>query len=192
MTATEALLGTPHYMAPEQISSDSADLTSAADIYGLGAILYELITGAPPFHGESTLVLLRKVGEDEPPRPSSKNRHIPIDLETIALRCLRKEPTNRYSSAHELATDLIRFTNGEPIAARRVNTLERISIWARRRPLAAGLVATVLVLLVILGVQLRFQRMAPAYSPKIEAAHSFASMPRTKASCGERNYQGST
>ena len=152
MTATEALLGTPHYMAPEQISGNSADLTSAADIYGLGAILYELITGAPPFHGESTLVLLRKVGEDEPPRPSGKNRHIPIDLETIALRCLRKEPTNRYSSAHELATDLIRFTNGEPIAARRVNSLEKINIWARRRPLAAGLIATVLVLLVILGI----------------------------------------
>jgi len=152
MTATEALLGTPHYMAPEQISGNSADLTSAADIYGLGAILYELLTGAPPFQGESTLVLLRKVGEDEPPRPTSKNRHIPIDLETIALRCLRKEPKNRYSSAHELATDLIRFTKGEPIAARRVGTLERISIWARRRPLAAGLVATVLVLLVLLGI----------------------------------------
>ena len=152
ITATEAVLGTPHYMAPEQISQGSNALTSAADIYGLGAVLYELLTGAPPFQGESTLDLLRNVAEDEPARPSSKNRRTPKDLETIALCCLLKEPKNRYASAQEMAADLERFARGEPIAARPISSSERLYIWARRRPLVASLVATVTVLLLVLGI----------------------------------------
>ena len=152
ITATEAVLGTPHYMAPEQISLGSDALTAAADIYGLGAVLYELLTGAPPFQGESTLDLLRNVAEDEPARPTSKNRRTPKDLETIALRCLLKEPKNRYASAGEMAADLERFARGEPIAARPVSSSERLYIWARRRPLVASLVATVTVLLLVLGI----------------------------------------
>lgn len=152
ITATEAVLGTPHYMAPEQISGSPVDLTSAADIYGLGAMLYELLTGSPPFQGESTLDLLRKVGEEEPLKPSSRNGHVPIDLETIALRCLHKTPSKRYPSAHELAEDLRRYSLGEPIAARPVGSIERLLIWARRYPRTAGLVSTVTLLILALGV----------------------------------------
>lgn len=152
LTDTGAAVGTPSYMAPEQAAGNSKHVTAGADIYGLGAVLYVMLTGKPPFKEENAVATMRQVIEQEPKHPSTLVQGIDADLATIAMKALEKEPTRRYSSASVMADDLDRWMRGEPIRARSVGYSEQFWRWCRRNPSLAGLTLSVAVLLIALAL----------------------------------------
>ncbi len=175
-TLSGAVEGTPSYMAPEQARGHSKRLTTVADVYGLGAVLYELLTGLPPFKGETPLDTLQQVLTEEPVSPSRKRSDVPRDLEVICLRCLRKEPERRYESALALAEDLERFLAGEAIRARAVGQAERVVRWVRRYPAGAALVVvSFLAALALVGVA-----VGQWYNARLEASRAALEESNTK------------
>jgi serine/threonine protein kinase/tetratricopeptide (TPR) repeat protein len=142
-TQSGAVVGTAHYMAPEQACSKAGTVGIATDVYSLGVILYELLTGRPPFQGDSTQEVLRQVESAEPLSPRRLRPKAPRDLETICLKCLEKDARRRYASAEDLAADLTRYLAGEPVRARPSGRIDRAVKWARRRPTVAALLAAV-------------------------------------------------
>jgi len=138
LTESNIVLGTLAYMAPEQLSDKVHPLTTSVDIWSLGVILYELLTGRPPFQGKNQIDTLDRIRKKDPLPPRGLNRHLARDLEAICLKCLEKEPERRYGSALGLARDLERWLNGEPIEARPVHPVVRAWSWCRRNPAGAG------------------------------------------------------
>jgi WD40 repeat protein/tRNA A-37 threonylcarbamoyl transferase component Bud32 len=175
-TQSGAIVGTPSYMAPEQARGEGKRVGLAADVYALGAILYECLTGRPPFRAETQFDTLLQVVHQEPVPPAAFQK-VPRDLETICLKCLHKEPPRRYASALDLADDLRRFLDGRPISARPMGSLERLWTWARRNPaLAAACFLGLLAVGLALGGGGAFWQWQNA-----EAARQEADSQRTRA-----------
>ncbi|WP_397569703.1 protein kinase [Schlesneria sp. T3-172] len=147
LTHTGARMGTPSYMAPEQMTGDPTAVGPAIDIFALGAILYEMLTGEPPFKGTTLSDTERRLTSVDPDPPSRRNAKVPRDLETICLKCLEKDPIRRFATAGELAEDLARFLRHEPIRARPVSRIERCARWIRRNPLPTTLAVTGILLI---------------------------------------------
>lgn len=174
-TQTGDVLGTPAYMAPEQAAGRSRELTAAVDVYGIGAVLYELLSGRSPFRGESNVEILRQVVGDEPTGLRRLRREIPRDLETICLKCLEKEPRQRYATAADLAADLRRFLAGESIHARPAKAWERGWKCARRRPAmvaALALGVTAVFLLADVAWQRRVGEQTSVENRRLTAEHA--------------------
>src|SRR5213075_2299888 len=151
VTRTREVLGTPSYMAPEQAAGETTKLSKATDVYGLGAVLYQLLTGQPPFAGGTTYETIRLLLDTEPRRPRLLNPKIDRELSTICLKCLQKDPKRRYPSALALAEDLERWLKHEPIQARRTGIFTRGRKWVRRKPAVAALIASLVAFAAAIG-----------------------------------------
>ena len=160
-TQAGSVMGTPSYMAPEQASGRAHEAGPAADIYALGAILYDCLTGRPPFKGKTVVETLDQVRTQEPVPPSRWHKSVPRDLETICLKCLHKEPEKRYASAGEFADDLARYRHGEPILARPAGRIERAVKWVKRNPVVTG-AALVVVAALISGTTVSYLKYREA------------------------------
>jgi serine/threonine protein kinase/Flp pilus assembly protein TadD len=188
VTRTMEVLGTPSYMAPEQAVGNNARVSSATDIYGLGAVLYQLLTSHPPFAGGTTYETIRLVLDTEPRPPYLLNPKVDRDLNTICLKCLDKDPQHRYSSALALAEDLERWLKHEPIRARRTGLVTRGRKWVRRNPSIAVMAAMLLVFAVPLSVMLwrtESERSAPSNAAPPEK--SIAVLPFSNLSKEQEN-----
>jgi WD40 repeat protein len=174
-TQSGAVLGTPDYMAPEQAGGRNQIVGPAADVYALGALLYELITGRPPFRGENNLETLALVQSAEPVSLARLRPGVPRDLETICLKCLEKDAAKRYASAGDLAADLDRFRDRQPIRARPVGRIERLGRWCRRNPALAGATALAAVALLATAVVSTLFALYFAASLKESEANRFRS-----------------
>src|SRR5205814_2585699 len=152
LTLTGQMLGSPNFMPPEQASSQRGKVGRHSDVYGLGAILYHLLTARPPFQAESFESVINQLLNTEPVSPRLLNSSVPADLDTICVKCLQKEPSRRYQSAQELAVELGRFLSGKPIHARPVAPLERFWRWCRRNPKTAIPSAAVILLLITVAI----------------------------------------
>jgi serine/threonine protein kinase len=168
-TQSGVILGTPSYMAPEQASGKTREVGTAADVYALGAILYELLTGRPPFRGESPMDTLLQVMSRDPVPPTREQPRVPRDLEIICLKCLEKSPAHRYASAAALADDLRRFLDGQPITARSISVPRRLVKWARRRPEVATLAGVLVCALLGLGGWAAWTHYQEQQEPRLTA-----------------------
>lgn len=186
-TRSGVILGTASYMAPEQAAGKPSATGPAADVYSLGAILYELLTGRPPFQGSTALSILEQVKNHDPVAPSRLQPRVARDLETICLKCLEKEPRRRYASALALAEDLQRFREGRHILARPTPWWEKAAKWGRRQPLAASILAA-LVLTVALGVAGIAWQWWRAEERAIEAVAARAEEGQQRLEVVRRNY----
>jgi tetratricopeptide (TPR) repeat protein len=180
LTRQGQILGTPSYMAPEQAIGKTDEAGPAVDIYALGAILYECVTGRPPFLAETELETLRQVTEQDPPPPRELQPNVPRDLETVCLKCLHKDPAKRYPTAGALADDLARFRIGDAILARPSGTAERVVKWARRHP-TASFTAGVGLLAVVAGLVLWAQ-----YAAHLKIARDGADLDASRARSAAR------
>jgi serine/threonine-protein kinase len=178
-TKSGTIVGTPSYMAPEQARGDIRKVGPFADLYSLGAILYELLTGGPPFRGLSPMDTVTRVTRDDPVPPARVQPKVPLDLETICLKCLEKEPARRYANCYELAEDLHRYLTGEPIVVRPVGTLERLSRWCGRNPTLAAAAAAISLLLLVVSVGSTWAALA------IQAQKDLAERNERKAKASE-------
>lgn len=163
MTATGQILGTPSFMPPEQAAGKGDQVDQRADVYSLGAILYATLTGRPPFQAANLMETLKQVLEQEPVAIRRLVPNVPHDLETICLKCLHKDAERRYQTGDALADDLQRWLDGEPIVARRVSRAERVWKWCQRKPLIAGAMATIMLLLVV-GTLVFWERLNASYA----------------------------
>ncbi len=173
LTGSGQIMGTPSYMPPEQAGGNRGEVGPQADVYALGATLYALVTGRPPFQAATAMDTVLMVISDEPVPPRRLNASVPLDLETICLKCLEKEPNRRYGSAAALVEDLRRFLDGEPILARPVSGWERSVKWARRRPAIAALVlvgAVAVVSLVAFAVGQSYRTKLEQVNARLEVA----------------------
>ena len=175
MTMAGTVMGTASYMPPEQASGDLDQISAQSDVYSLGATLYELLTGKPPFGAANVWETIKQVKESEAVAPRTLNPSVPADLETICLKCLQKEPARRYLTAQELVEELQRYLAGEPILARPVGPVERLWRWCRRNPRIAGsIAATFLILLAAVVVSNVFRSRAVIARNQAEAARQQA------------------
>lgn len=210
MIANDEVSGTPSYMAPEQAQARSSRLTAATDVWGLGAILYELLTGAPPFRAETAQATLKLVLQGQVRSPRRLQLDLPLDLQAIVMHCLRKDPGDRYASARALADDLQRYLEGRPVQARPLNVVQRAARWTRREPRLAATALLAFVLLVgglaaattqwqradgnaklaasstALANERLWQTRLDQADSDLRSGHPYAALPELAANIGER------